>query len=701
MKRLTKRSQRSRGSKSHLRLDLGEAHPALVKIISEAFALCTPPPDLTVSQWSDEHRILGADTPRPGKWKTSTMEPMRAIMDAATEDGVTEVVLKKATQVGYTEFLLNTVAYFIDLDPCPILWLLPDQKAVDEISKNRLTPMLRDTPRLAGKVAAPRSRDSSNTIAGKQFPGGRLAMVGSHAPNDISSRPIRLVICDETDRYALSAGVDGDPMALAGKRQQWFWNRLTIKGSSPTVKGRSVIDREYRKSDMRVCWVGCPHCADDWDGKGTPPDGWQTLKWSQVKWDKRPKQNGKGHDHRPDTAAYQCECCGTLWDDEERYLALSKPIWIATAPFRGIAGFHLPQFYSTAVKLHEVVTEFLEAWGKLEGTYPDVEQQKVWVNTVLAETWEEEGETVDATGLSKRAESYGIHDLPDRIVLLTCGVDTQGDRLEAQVIGWGAGEESWVVDYKIFNDDPAQPECWLKLDHWLKSMRYTRGDGTQLRIKATCIDSGGHHSSEVHKFCKSKQARRIYSVKGAAGARLIWPGRSSRTKNSGEKVYIVGVDTAKDMVYSRLNIVPRSDPKRIDEPQPGRIHFPVPDEASGTALINDDYYDQLTAEVVITRYKNGKPYRVWDNPQKRRNEALDTFGYAIAALRSLNARQLQRAPITIEGKAVDVKDGVPAIAKKSRPRLVRRQPMQPTTPAMSKKKSNSGDVIAVARMFRK
>lgn len=697
----SKRSPRSRRSASSGTLDLTSAHPALARIIQEAFTVCAPPPDITVSTWADEHRVLGADTPRPGRWKTSTMEPMRAIMDATRELGVREIVLKKGTQVGYTEFLLNTVGYFIDLDPCPILWLLPDQKAVEEISKNRLTPMLRDTPRLHGKVAAPRSRDSSNTISGKQFPGGRLAMVGSHAPNDISSRPIRLVICDETDRYAISAGVDGDPMALASKRQQWFSsNRLTIKGSSPTTKARSVIDREYRKSDMRECWVPCPHCADAWNGHGDPPGGWQVLKWSQVKWDKAPSTTGKGHEHLPATASYACEHCGALWDDEDRYKALSTPKWIATAPFRGVAGFHLPQFYSTAVRLSEVVTEFLTAWGKLPGTSPDVELQKVWVNTVLAEAWEEKGETVDATGLGARAEPYGVSDVPDRVVLVTAGVDVQADRLEAQAIGWGAGEESWALEYRIFTGDPAQRDVWAALDDWLLSRRFQRTDGVSLRIRAACVDTGGHHSGEVHKFCRAKAPRRVYAIKGADGARLIWPGRASRAKNGSDKVYIVGVDTAKDQIYGRLRIAPRADPLRIDEPHPGRVHFPLADDAAGTALFTDDYYAQLTAEVVVTKYRLGKPYRVWENPRRARNEALDTFVYALAARMSLPIRLGSgvRVPppdaTTVDEDASTVPTPPDAAAVPAPvAAVVRRASMPPPRRARV-------DPAAIARMFR-
>lgn len=551
------------------------------------------------------------------------MEPMRAVMDAASDPLVAEVVLKKGTQVGYTELLLNLVGYFIDVEPCPILWLLPDQKAVEEISKNRLSPMLRDTPRLAGKVKAPRSRDSNNTIAGKSFPGGRLAMVGSHAPNDISSRPIRVVICDETDRYAISAGVDGDPMALAAKRQTWFWNRKTIKGSSPTVKGRSVIDRDYRLSDMRECHVGCPHCGEK-----------QVLRWSQVRWDKDKDHNGKTVRHKPETAAYQCEHCGVLWDDQDRYDALSRvkaEDWIATAPFRGIAGFHYPQFLSTVVKLADVVTEFLTAYGRLPGTVPDVQKQKVWTNTVLAECWEEEGEVLEAEALAKRAEVYGPLDLPDGARFATAGVDTQGNRLEVQVLAWGFADECWAARYEIIDGDPAQLDVWRELDRILLEPLRTQS-GNVVRIRAACVDAGGNHAAHVHAYCRPRHARRVYPIVGSAGPKLVWPKRSTRSKHG--HVYTIGVDTAKDAVYGRLKIKPRGH----DQVNPGFVHFPVPDEQTGTGGFGEGYFEQLTSERVLTKYKLGKPYRVWDLPPGKRNEALDTFGYAYAARMSLPIR---------------------------------------------------------------
>lgn len=510
---------KSRSQPRRLELPAG-THPALAQILAQAFELCPNPPRQTVSQWADEHRFLSPeDSAEPGRWRTARMEPLRGIMDAVNEVTTEEIVVMKGTQVGYTAVLGNVVGYFIDRDPCPIAALFPTEKIADEWSKHRLSPMLRDTPRLRGKVKDPRSRDSGNTTLSKKFPGGRLAILGSNAPGNLASRPIRIAICDETDRYPLSSGEEGDPMGLLSKRLETFWNRKMLKGSSPTVKGQSVIERDYNRSDKRKFYVPCPHCGAE-----------QVLRWSQVRWDKEKGSDGKNV-HKPETALYQCEDCGTLWTDAERWQAVSKGYWKATAPFTGIAGFHLSQLYSSWVKLSKMVTEFLAANGKLPGTFKDPEKIKVFVNTVLAETWDEEGETVDAAAIDKRGELYGPADMPDGAVFATAGVDVQGDRLEVQVVAWGQGEEAWASYYGILSGDPAQRRVWDDLDEVLRTPLST-AEGRLIRIKAACIDTGGHHANEVYAFCArpGMMQRRVRPIKGEDGPRPIWPVRHSLRK---------------------------------------------------------------------------------------------------------------------------------------------------------------------------
>lgn len=571
----------------------------LTEAAQRLFSQMKPAPRLTMSQWADRYRKLSReDSAEPGRWKTSRAEFQRGIMDAMSDPTVKKVVVIKGSQIGWTAIIGNAVGYFSHQDPASILVLQPTVEMAEAWSKERLAPMIRDTPALSGVFPHPKSRGSDNTLRLKMFPGGYVAMVGANAPAGLASRPIRIVLPDETDRYPASAGTEGDPIKLAEKRQTTFWNRKLLMGSTPTVKGESPIEREFEESDMRRFHVPCPHCGES-----------QSLKWSQVKWDK------EDDEHFPATAHYCCEGCGVLWSDAERWAAVSNGEWIAEKPFAGIAGFHLSQLYSPWVSLEEVVQEFVNAQGR-----PELLQ--VWVNTVLGETWEESGEKVDAEGLKANVETYDMHALPEEIILLTAGVDTQGDRLECEIVGWGFGEESWGVRHHVLYGDPAEPEVWKDLDDLLLTKVKTE-DGRELRIVATAVDAGGHHAAEVHRFCRARFRRRVYAIRGMSGPKPIWPPRASKTKKR-EKVWMLGVDTAKESLYGRFG---------IKKPGPGYCHF--------SAHYEDEWFEQATSEKVVTRYKNGRAYRVWIADKSKRQEGLDCRVYALAAMKSLSPRHLK------------------------------------------------------------
>lgn len=522
-------------------------------------------------------------------------------MDALADPAISKVVVEKAAQVGATEATLNMIGFYMGHDPAPLLVIQPTIEMAEGWSKDRLSTMLRDTPALRDKVREARSRDSGNTLRQKVFPGGRLNIIGANAPAGLASRPIRIVIADEVDRYPASAGTEGDPLALAAKRQTTFWNRKTFVASTPTLVATSVIDREFRNSDRRRYFVPCHDC-------GTP----QVLKWENVRWDK-----DKAGEHMPQTAHYVCEHCGSIWTDADRWGAVEKGEWRAEASSKGVAGFHIPGFLSPWLTLEEIVRDFLKAKD-------DPSLLQVWVNTVLGEPWEEKGEGVDGGGLIGRGEAYDGETLPDNVLVVTAGVDVQDNRLEAQFIAWGAKEESWPFRYEILDGDPAQDTVWQELDELLLET-FSTESGRKLRVRAACIDTGGHHADRVYSFTKRRRARRIFATKGVANrgaSRPIWPKRSSKAKGNNE-VFVVGVDTAKDAIYGRL---------RIGKPGPGYVHFP---QAEG---FDKAYFDQLTSEQVVTRKREGRPYRVWILPEKRRNEGLDTFVLALAALKSLPIR---------------------------------------------------------------
>ena len=594
-----------------------------------------------MSEWADANRFLSSeDSAEPGRWQTDRAEYGRGIMDAINEPSVHTVIWQKGSQVGWTAILGNALGYFAHQDPASVLMIQPTVEMAEAWSKERFAPMIRDTPVLTNLFTDPKSRDSKNTLRMKQYPGGFVAIIGANAPAGLASRPIRIVLADEIDRWPVSAGTEGDPLKLAAKRQTTFWNRKTLLGSTPTVRDASAIEREFKRSDMRKFHVPCVHCGES-----------QALRWEQVKWDK-----AEGGVHLADTATYQCERCGVLWTDAERWESVSKGEWIASAPFRGIAGFHLSQLYSPWVKLADVVQEFLDAQGK-----PELLQ--VWTNTVLGETWQEQGEAVSATGLRSHVEPYGPNDLPDLVHFASAGVDVQGDRLECEVVGWGAGDETWGIRYEVLQGDPAQPYVWDELDKLLLEKFWTVG-GRLVRIRAACIDTGGHHGAQAIAFAKKRLNRSIYPIKGASGPRPVWPKRASKTKQTADNIWIVGVDTAKDAIYGRFKII-RPDDR--EGPIPGYCHL--------SEDYDDDWFEQATAENVVTRFKEGRPYRVWVLPSGKRNEALDCRVYALAARMSLDAAKTKPSTVRIEHQEPDKRTPEvvpPPVIIANAPRRVRR-----------------------------
>ena len=231
------------------------------KFSKRAASALEPPPILTVSEWADAHRFLSQESSaQHGKYRSSITPYAKAWMDAANERDVQEVVLMVASQLGKTETLNNVVGFFMDADPAPIMVVQPTVELAESWSKERLVPMVRDTPRLTDLVKDPKSRDSGNTIRMKTFPGGNIAIVGANAPSGLAGRPRRVVLLDEVDRFPPSAGTEGDPCALAVRRTESFWNSVVYKTSTPTIKGASRVESEYEQSDKRKYYCSCHKC---------------------------------------------------------------------------------------------------------------------------------------------------------------------------------------------------------------------------------------------------------------------------------------------------------------------------------------------------------------------------------------------------------------------------------------------------------
>ena len=503
-------------------------------------------------------------------------------MDACSDPNIQEVVVMAGAQLGKTEAILNIIGYHIHHDPSPILVLQPTLDMAQAFSKDRVASgLIRSTPALRDKVKDPRSRDSGNTTLHKVFPGGALTMVGANSASGLASRPIRLVLCDEVDRYPTSAGTEGDPIQLARKRSATFWNRKIVMVSTPTNKGASRIEEAFEQSDQRRFHLPCKHCHHE-----------QVMKWANVRWE-----------DDPDTAAYMCEGCGVLWSDSDRRWSIRNGTWIAAKPFNGIAVFAINGLCSPWTPLTDGVKDFL-------AVRKNPEQLRVWTNTYLGETWEDAGEQIDDYDLAERREV--IETIPEDVMFLTCGTDVQDNRLECSIVGWGRDDESWVVEHVTLYGDPSTPQLWSALDSVIFKT-YDTVNGRQMGIRATCIDSGGHFTNAVYQYCKKQTGRRVFAIKGVGGEGKPAAGRPSKANVAKCPLFPIGVDTVKSLLFARM---------RIDEPGAGYIHF--------SDRLNEEYFRQLTAEKVVTRFHKGFKKRVFEKIRAR-NEALDCMVYSYAA----------------------------------------------------------------------
>ena len=518
-------------------------------------------------------------------------------MDAVSDPSVKEVWVMKSAQVGWTEILNNVIGFHVDQDPAPMLLVQPTLEMAEAWSKDRLAPMIRDTPALRGKIADAKARDSGNTLLHKSFTGGRLTIAGANSPAGLASRPIRVVLFDEVDRFPASAGAEGDPISLGIKRARTFWNRKVLAGSTPTVKGSSRIELGYEQSDQRYFVAACPHCEE-----------YQRLVWAQVRWP----------DGQPESAVYVCQHCGAEIDEAGRLAMIQRLDVRAARKFDGIAGFHVNELYSPWTSLADMASGFLKA-KRLPETL------QTWINTSLGETWEDAGEKLEPQGLLARRESYTADSLPPGVQLLTAGTDVQDDRLETVVWGWGADEEAWRVEHIVLRGDPGGAALWKEHDELLRR-RWRTDDGRSLVIEACAIDSGGHYTEQVYRYAAARKRFRVWAIKGVGGpGRLAWPKKASKAKVG--QVWPIGVDTAKDVIYQRL--------KRVNEPGPGYVHF--------DATTDEEWLEQLTSETVVHRVTQGRRVRLWRPKQTGiRQEGLDCTVYAWCALQGRGGAEVLR-----------------------------------------------------------
>lgn len=591
------------------------------RIVSKTLALFAPPLRLNVAEWAELYREIPRGTSaEPGRWRNSRLPYLTEPMQSFTDNEASETVILMARQVGKTETLINAICYFIDVDPCNVLVKYPSLDSAKKFSQKKLTPVIRETPRLKNKVKDPRQRDSGNTIYNKMFPGGSVTLIGANSAAGTRAISCRVVIQDEIDSDQPNS--EGDPVEQADGRAENFHDAVKIKASTPTIKpvpdGKggwigSRIQVLFDDSDKRYWHCNCPRCGH-----------LQTLKWANVKWTWI-DANGNSVS-KPEEAVYVCEGCNAELSDFERVRMVMSGRWIATRPGSIRRGYHLSGLYRIMGKkrayksyLHEFVVKFLEA--KAGGP----EQMRVWINTFLAECYEEDFEKIDINPVYNRRETYGPS-IPKKCLVLTMTVDTQGDRLQWLVKGHGLGGESWGIETGVLFGDPFKLDVWKSLDAII-NREYEHPILGKMTIPITLIDSGGQANDQgfadpVYRFVRPRQPGEqgpgVYALKGSStpSAPLV----SQRKPKKGISLKIIGTNLAKQTVHGRL---------KLEQPGPRFMHYPI-----GYGF-DEEYFAQLGAEAPKPVKRRGYTIIEW-HKIRARNEALDLEVYTLAALEILN-----------------------------------------------------------------
>jgi phage terminase large subunit GpA-like protein len=584
-----------------------QSNKVLAKIRAKHAAILELPSPMLPSEWADKYRILSREANSKGG-KFTSLPWQREPIDELINPEVQGVVMMWASQTsGKTEMVNNATGYFIQHRPRPILNIQYSIEMAQTWSKDRLAPMLRDTPILRGLVRDSKSRldGEASTMLHKTFPGGRITIVGSNSAAGLASRPIGFVQGDEIDRWEASAGEEGDPWSLALVRTESFPDAVWMMTSTPTIKGISRIEKEFEHTDKRMWFVPCVHCGH-----------WFVIEWKDVRWP----------EGEPEEAHIECSQCHQSICDEQRIDMVLRGEWRPTAPFKGIRGYHLNAIVALFKakrgfknRLHQIASSFIKA--KKGGA----QTLKVWLNTTLAQTWEEEYDKAPAAELLyARREDYAIDGeiiLPERCVVLAVGADVQADRIEGEISGWGAGEESWGIEHQVFKGNIAQWKIWNEFDEWIQS-RFKHISGHELSPAIVAIDSA-HNGKMVYAFAQRCAPRAVVAVRGVGISGMPWV-TGSRTRS---RLKLAKVNTAKEIIYSRLKLIDHG---------PGYCHFPE----SYTL----EWFQQLTCERMETRYKSGIPERHFD-AHGNRNEAIDMRVYAMAGIELLrpNYRKIARA----------------------------------------------------------
>ena len=574
---------------------------------------------LSVSEWASENRIISSGNAEPGRWKNSRTPYLKDVMDSFSNPDVRRVVLKSSAQIGKSECINNVIGRFVHLDPCPIMIVQPTIEMAQDYSKRRLAPMIRDCNVLSrlfyDERGTSKSRDANQTILSKYFPGGSLVLAGANSPAGLASRPIRIVLFDEVDRFPSSAASEGDPVDIASKRTSTFWNAKIGLFSTPTIDGESRIQSAYLNGTQEEWSHICPNCG-----------ALHLLEIENIK--------------EIDGVIYWiCPDCREKFP--EIVMKHAPAMYVSKNPesTNQTRSFSLNAFSSPWVEWRDILREFEDARG-------NPVREQVVINTRLGKPYQQSLAIPEIKTMLERLEKYPA-EVPDGVLILTAAVDVQDARLEYEICGWGIDEECWGIRKDIIIGKPSVARVWELLDEVL-DRDYHRANGTVIKVRRTFIDSGGHFTSNVYEYCKSRQSKGRFAIKGLGkqGIPLI----NKTVNHDGILLTSLGVNEGKEQVYSRLEIT------KIGAMY---FHFPQEDSKRMNRGYDEIYFRGLYSEEKVMHINGGRRYMAFKPISKSaRNEPLDLRVYNLAAMKSFRISKEKWRELSGEKSTIEVKKKV-------------------------------------------
>ena len=571
------------------------------------------PDEMGTPEWAEKYRVVNRGA-RPGLWLNSTVPFLTEIMATADDPAVRELVFQKSSQLGGSEVLNNIIGKRIQLSPRPMAYVAEKEDKATAWTQESFDTMVAATPSLSALL---RPETQFNTQKFKSFKGGALLnILWATSPGELSSRPIQDLFLDEKAAYKPTK--EGDPVKLGQARQKTYdGEQLTVFISTPRRcacgpdETCNDITHDYERGDQREYYVPCPHC-----------ELFQTLKFGGkdcnygLKWDA----------DTPELAYYLCEHCACPIEEFDREDMLAQGYWKAAKEFNGIVSFKINQIYSPFVSWGTMVTDFLEAQG-------NIGKVEVFTNTVLGEVWKPI-ERIDFEMLAMNVEQYDAQ-VPSGVLVLTAGVDIQKNRIECEIVGWGIGNESWSIGYKVFegdtgvelfegdrlDEDSTELTVWQDLEDYLAGSFVGVG-GQVFRVQCAAIDSG-YNTQRVYQFVKRHERKRWFAIKGMSDPfKPLLSKPSLVGRNPKVRMFPIGTNAAKDEVYSSL---------RVTKHGPGFCHFP------NLPHYDEAHWKQLCSERMVTHTRGGRTYRTYEKVgPKVSNEALDIRCYSMVARMILN-----------------------------------------------------------------